>query len=73
MGQGGRQARYLTAVAILLMLSVLDGAMFNWRGSAALGGIIEHSLEKQAETAETKVAIYDALWAGLLGMPEKKR
>ena len=73
MGNGGRQTRYLMAVAVLLLISVVDGAMFDWRGSTALGSILEHSLERQAETAETKVAIYDAFWGGLLGVPQEKR
>ncbi|TGP18223.1 MULTISPECIES: hypothetical protein [unclassified Mesorhizobium] len=68
-----RQTRYLAATAILLLLSVVDGALFDWRGTAALANVVVHSVEKQAETAEAKVEIYDALWAGVLGVPAKKR
>ncbi|PBB86861.1 hypothetical protein CK216_11470 [Mesorhizobium sp. WSM3876] len=68
-----RQTRYLAAVSIVLSLCLMDGALFNWRVSTALGNLLAHSLERQAETAETKVEIYDALWSGLLGVPVKKR
>lgn len=68
-----RQARYLTATAILLLIGVVDGGLFDWRGTAALSRVIVHSVERQAETAETKVEIYDALWAGVLGVPTKRR
>lgn len=73
MGYGRRQTSYLIATTVLLLLAVLDGALFDWRGTSILSGIIVHSVERQAETAETKVEIYDALWSGVLGVPAKKR
>jgi len=73
MGYSRLQTRYLIATTILLLLAWLDGALFDWRGTSTLGGIFVHSVERQAETAETKVAIYDALWAGVLGVPAKRR
>lgn len=68
-----KPARYLTAATVLLLLCSVDGLLFDWRGTLAISEIITHSVMKQAETAETKVEIYDALWAGLLGVPAKKR
>ena len=73
MGGSQRQTRYLAATAILLLSLVVDGALFDWRGTAVLADVIMHSVEKQTETAEAKVQIYDALWAGVLGVPAKKR
>lgn len=73
MDHGRRQTRYLTAMTILLLLALLDGALFDWRGTSTLSDVIVHSVEGQAETAETKVEIYDALWAGVLGVPAKRR
>lgn len=68
-----RGTRLLAAATGLLLLASVDGLVFDWRLSSGLRDIVEASVEKQAETAETKVQIYDALWAGLLGIPEKKR
>ena len=73
MQRDGKRARLLASATILLLLGTLDGLVFDWRGTLALSSVLKHSVEKQAETAETKVAIYDALWAGLLGVPERKR
>ncbi|WP_024927689.1 MULTISPECIES: hypothetical protein [unclassified Mesorhizobium] len=73
MEYGRRHTRYVAAATILLLLGSVDGALFDWRGTAALSSIIKGSLERQAETAETKVEIYDALWGGLLGVPVRRR